>query len=140
MLSIRLSKREYLGIDSKRPRLTYTVTNAAPQRVQRAVALLNTYDSMAQPSKTNEDWPVARARFVTYTVYLVITLLPCLFFAHTLLAAVQIWAFVLISIGLSSLVWGEPFCDMVASRIFGVPANPRLYVRQGIKRGFVRQL
>lgn len=153
-----LAYQEQFGIteiDEWRPRYE-VVSSKAPRRVVRAVNLVNWGDTVLSSHsgfETPEDRPVRRARtwafvllvlalYVPLGAYLASRLRAVGFRDLALTAAVAV-VIVLLHTGLQvlfGLFRSEPLTDVVASRVFGVPARPRLYVRRAVARGWVREM
>ncbi len=117
-----------------------------PKYMERSIRLINRYDGhMGSEFATNEDMSVEQARYVVCWLIIAlgggVTGLLLLTGASTIMAstivAVLICGLLVDTVFSMALQYPETPIDWLASRLFGAPARPRLYIKQGIARGLI---
>lgn len=143
---IRLGKQERYGVlsgDNAKPVYATVVHRRIPRYIRRSVALHNECaNQLGDVSWTREDKPVTiakRAFFVALVIGLGFVFWPLFIETRELAVLALPFLVALATEWLCLLVTGESLTDLLASRIFGVPARPSLYIKDGIERKLVRQ-
>ncbi|MDF2460984.1 MAG: hypothetical protein K0S68_387 [Candidatus Saccharibacteria bacterium] len=124
---------------------TFEIRTPKPsRRLKRSVALVNYHAADdAKDPHTYEDWPVTLCQSATGLGLALFVITPVSFTLRGLFGSwVLAWIMVLLLlVGASvalKIVMKENLIDFLASRIFGVPARPLLYIRRAWDQGKVR--
>lgn len=140
---MRLSVQEHFGCEATDDIVPlYVALDHAPQRVHRAVCLVNKADrTFGAGFETEEDGPVSGAKLLM-RFFLMLWLVPL-----SSIALHDIGLIVLVSMAAGCIInfvprplLGQTLVEWLASHLNGVPARPRLYIKQGLRRGQVIEL
>jgi hypothetical protein len=125
----------------------YLVSNAAPRRVRRAVALVNYADNVAgEGFTTYEDRPVTWSKNAMLALLLLVVGTPLAMLMYWMgdrnflfLIGIPVLGVVFLNLAPQMLGSHETACGFLAARIFGAPCYPRHYLAVGERKGWVRQ-